>query len=179
MHSRKSQRNVSKVHESVEHVSRKSSPKSNFSWTYIFFVSVSIISRAIIIYLIFIETTFYMDSKLIFKFKPDTDMDTKLKIHIDMTVATPCSSEWMKFRSKWIYSIIIFSALIFRCWRRYFGFNEPKCFLIRYFRRARYVVGTMPTAESILWIYTTFEWLFTRRISFVDGNQIIIHSSLG
>lgn len=34
-----------------------------------------------------------MDSKLIFKFKPDTDMDTKLQIHIDITVATPCSSK--------------------------------------------------------------------------------------
>lgn len=35
-----------------------------------------------------------MDSKLVFKFKPDTDMDTKLKIHIDITVATPCSSKF-------------------------------------------------------------------------------------
>lgn len=33
-----------------------------------------------------------MDSKLIFKFKPDTDMDSKLKIHVDLTVATPCRS---------------------------------------------------------------------------------------
>lgn len=55
-------------------------------------ISVSVISRALIIYLIFKETIYYMDSKLLFKFQPDTDMDTKLKIHIDITVATPCSS---------------------------------------------------------------------------------------
>lgn len=33
-----------------------------------------------------------MDSKLIFTFKPDVDMDTKIKIHIDVTLATPCKS---------------------------------------------------------------------------------------
>lgn len=33
-----------------------------------------------------------MESKLVFKFKPDVDMDTKIKIHIDVTVATPCKS---------------------------------------------------------------------------------------
>ncbi|XP_031637367.1 endoplasmic reticulum-Golgi intermediate compartment protein 2 [Contarinia nasturtii] len=54
--------------------------------------TLSIISRALIIYLIFNETMYYMDSKLVFRFKPDTDMDTKLKIHIDITVATPCSN---------------------------------------------------------------------------------------
>lgn len=38
-----------------------------------------------------------MDSKLVFKYVPDTDMDTKLKIHIDITVATPCSSKFCYF----------------------------------------------------------------------------------
>lgn len=56
--------------------------------------TVSIISRVLIFYVIYIETMYYLDSKLIFKFKPDTDMDTKLKIHIDVTVATPCSSNF-------------------------------------------------------------------------------------
>lgn len=56
--------------------------------------SVSVISRVLIIFLIYKETMFYLDSKLLFKFKPDTDMDTKLKIHIDITVATPCSSNF-------------------------------------------------------------------------------------
>ncbi len=32
-----------------------------------------------------------------FKFKPDTDMDAKLKIHIDLTVATPCRSKFNFF----------------------------------------------------------------------------------
>lgn len=55
--------------------------------------TVSVLSRALIIYLIYTETVYYLDSKLLFKFKPDTDMDTKLKIHIDLTVKTPCASK--------------------------------------------------------------------------------------
>lgn len=51
------------------------------------------LSRLLIILLIYRETVYYLDSNLIFKFRPDVDMDTKLKIHIDVTVATPCSSK--------------------------------------------------------------------------------------
>lgn len=40
----------------------------------------------------FIEVNYYLESRLIFKFSPDTDMDTKLKINIDLTVASPCQS---------------------------------------------------------------------------------------
>lgn len=65
----------------------------------LFCISVSIISRALIIYLILKETIYYMDSKLVFKFKPDVDMDEKLKIHIDITVATPCSSRIFRLLS--------------------------------------------------------------------------------
>lgn len=36
---------------------------------------------------------YFMESKLVFKFQPDTDMDTKLKINIDLTVAMPCRSK--------------------------------------------------------------------------------------
>lgn len=54
------------------------------------FFSVSVLSRLLIIVLIYRETMYYLDSKLVFKFRPDVDMDTKLKIHIDVTVATPC-----------------------------------------------------------------------------------------
>lgn len=62
-------------------------------------ISVSILSRAFIIYLIYTEVMYFMESKLVFKFQPDTDMDTKLKINIDLTVAMPCRSEfdYMKF----------------------------------------------------------------------------------
>lgn len=45
-----------------------------------------------------------MDSRLVFKFKPDTDMDQKLQIHIDVTVATPCSSKCLS-RLDNIYTI--------------------------------------------------------------------------
>jgi hypothetical protein len=51
---------------------------------------VSLISRLLILYLIYTEFKYYMDSKLIFKFTPDTDLQAKLKLHIDLTVAMPC-----------------------------------------------------------------------------------------
>ncbi|KAF9417479.1 hypothetical protein HW555_005402 [Spodoptera exigua] len=38
------------------------------------------------------EVTYYLDSNLVFKFVPDVDMDEKLRINIDMTVAMPCSN---------------------------------------------------------------------------------------
>lgn len=52
----------------------------------------SVLSRLLIVFLMYKEITWYMSSNLAFKFKPDTTMDAKLKIHIDMTVATPCKS---------------------------------------------------------------------------------------
>lgn len=41
-------------------------------------------------YLIYTEVSYYLDTRLVFKFKPDTDMDHKLKINLDLTVAMPC-----------------------------------------------------------------------------------------
>lgn len=52
----------------------------------------SIISRALIVFLLYKEIVYYLDSRLVFRFKPDTDMDSKLKIHIDITLATTCRS---------------------------------------------------------------------------------------
>lgn len=37
------------------------------------------------------ETRYFLNARLHFKFEPDTDVDDKLKINIDMTVAMPCS----------------------------------------------------------------------------------------
>lgn len=54
--------------------------------------TVTLISRILIVYLVYIEVNFYMDSKMIFKFEPDVDMDTKVRLHIDVTVASPCKS---------------------------------------------------------------------------------------
>lgn len=54
------------------------------------YVSVSIFTFCIIAYLIIAETNYFLDSRLQFKFEPDTDYDAKLKINIDITVAMPC-----------------------------------------------------------------------------------------
>ncbi|CAK9831168.1 Endoplasmic reticulum-Golgi intermediate compartment protein 2 [Anthophora retusa] len=50
----------------------------------------SIFTIFTIAYLIIAETSYYLDSRLQFKFEPDTDIDAKLKINIDITVAMPC-----------------------------------------------------------------------------------------
>ncbi|XP_031847599.1 endoplasmic reticulum-Golgi intermediate compartment protein 2 [Nomia melanderi] len=50
----------------------------------------SIFTICTIAYLIIAETNYYLNSRLQFKFEPDTDIDAKLKINIDITVAMPC-----------------------------------------------------------------------------------------
>lgn len=52
----------------------------------------SVITFFIILWLAYSEVTYYLDSNLVFKFMPDTDMDEKLRINIDITVAMPCSN---------------------------------------------------------------------------------------
>lgn len=54
--------------------------------------TLSVFSFAIIFWLIYSEIQYYMDSKFIFKFSPDTDFDEKLKINVDITVAMPCGT---------------------------------------------------------------------------------------
>ncbi|XP_047998478.1 LOW QUALITY PROTEIN: endoplasmic reticulum-Golgi intermediate compartment protein 2-like [Leguminivora glycinivorella] len=52
----------------------------------------SVITFFIILWLIYSEVAYYLDSNLVFKFSPDTEMDEKLRINIDITVAMPCSN---------------------------------------------------------------------------------------
>ncbi|EEZ99853.1 endoplasmic reticulum-Golgi intermediate compartment protein 2 [Tribolium castaneum] len=52
----------------------------------------SVFSFILITWLVFLEINYYLDSKFIFKFSPDTDFDAKLKINVDITVAMPCSN---------------------------------------------------------------------------------------
>ncbi|XP_014296729.1 endoplasmic reticulum-Golgi intermediate compartment protein 2 [Microplitis demolitor] len=51
----------------------------------------SFITFVIISWLVISETRYFLNARLHFKFEPDTDVDDKLKINIDMTVAMPCS----------------------------------------------------------------------------------------
>lgn len=43
---------------------------------------------------------------------------------------------------------------------------------IRYTGRARHMVGIMSRATHIFWVYSTFEWIFERRISLTECNEI-------
>uniref|UniRef100_A0A1I8PTS4 Endoplasmic reticulum vesicle transporter C-terminal domain-containing protein n=1 Tax=Stomoxys calcitrans TaxID=35570 RepID=A0A1I8PTS4_STOCA len=53
--------------------------------------TLSLISRLLIIYLIYREIQYYQDAKLKYQFEPDTETE-KVQMHVDITVAMPCSS---------------------------------------------------------------------------------------
>jgi hypothetical protein len=59
-------------------------------------LTVSVFSFILIVWLVYSEVNYYLDSKFQFKFSPDTDFDAKLKINVDITVAMPCSSKYQK-----------------------------------------------------------------------------------
>uniref|UniRef100_A0A1B6HFA2 Endoplasmic reticulum vesicle transporter C-terminal domain-containing protein n=1 Tax=Homalodisca liturata TaxID=320908 RepID=A0A1B6HFA2_9HEMI len=50
----------------------------------------SILTCGLISWLIYSEVSYYLQSRFIFKFAPDTDYDAKVKINVDLTVAMPC-----------------------------------------------------------------------------------------
>ncbi|KAL1516269.1 hypothetical protein ABEB36_000188 [Hypothenemus hampei] len=50
----------------------------------------SIIGFFIIAWLLFSEISYYLNSKFVFTFEPDVELQEKLKINIDLTVAMPC-----------------------------------------------------------------------------------------
>lgn len=52
----------------------------------------SLLSFGFIFWLIYSEINYYLHSKFVFKFSPDTDFEAKLKINIDITIAMPCSN---------------------------------------------------------------------------------------
>lgn len=52
----------------------------------------SLLTLVIIIILIYAEMSYFLSSRFVFKFVPDTDIDAKLKINIDLTVAMPCGA---------------------------------------------------------------------------------------
>lgn len=52
----------------------------------------SVITFFIIVWLVYSEVSYFLDSNLVFRFMPDIDMDEKLRINIDITIAMPCSN---------------------------------------------------------------------------------------
>uniref|UniRef100_D3TPF0 COPII vesicle protein n=2 Tax=Glossina morsitans morsitans TaxID=37546 RepID=D3TPF0_GLOMM len=53
--------------------------------------TLSLISRLLIIYLIYREVKYYQDAGLVYQFEPDIDKE-KVQMHVDITVAMPCNS---------------------------------------------------------------------------------------
>lgn len=53
-------------------------------------IVVSIVTFLIIGGLLYSEITYYLNSRFVFKFSPDVELEEKLKINIDLTVAMPC-----------------------------------------------------------------------------------------
>lgn len=46
------------------------------------------------VWLIVSEATYFLHSKIVYKFIPDTDFDQKINIYVDITIAMPCSSRY-------------------------------------------------------------------------------------
>ncbi|XP_026474139.1 endoplasmic reticulum-Golgi intermediate compartment protein 2-like [Ctenocephalides felis] len=53
--------------------------------------TLSLISYILISWLLYSELKYYYTSRFIFKFVPDTDINSKLTVNIDLTVAMPCA----------------------------------------------------------------------------------------
>ena len=58
--------------------------------------TVSVIGYILILIMVWSEISFYTSSKVTFSYFVDTDMDSKLQIHVDFTVAMPCDGEFMR-----------------------------------------------------------------------------------
>lgn len=71
----------------------------------------SLLSFVIMLYLIIAETRYFLDGKLEFKFEPDTDIDAKLKLNIDITVAMPCGRVGADVLSSTDQSLIGYDSL--------------------------------------------------------------------
>ncbi|XP_063236945.1 endoplasmic reticulum-Golgi intermediate compartment protein 2 [Bacillus rossius redtenbacheri] len=52
----------------------------------------SVVTGVLVLLLMYAEVSYYLDSRFVFKFLPDTDYRAKLKVNIDLTVAMPCGS---------------------------------------------------------------------------------------
>ncbi|XP_067635870.1 endoplasmic reticulum-Golgi intermediate compartment protein 2 isoform X3 [Eurosta solidaginis] len=54
--------------------------------------TLSLLSRLLIIFLIYNEVCYYREASLVYQFEPDIDLDGKVQMHVDITVAMPCRS---------------------------------------------------------------------------------------
>lgn len=58
-----------------------------------FFVLVSLLSRLLIVYLVYTELRYYWhETDIIYQFQPDMALDEQVQMHVDITVAMPCAS---------------------------------------------------------------------------------------
>ena len=55
------------------------------------FFTVSLASVCIIIYLVYSETLYFLDSRLQFKFLPDVDINDEIEMNVDITIAMSCA----------------------------------------------------------------------------------------
>lgn len=142
-------------------------------------VTVSVISIALILYVIYIESVYYLDHTLVFKFKPDTDMDRKIRLNIDLTVATPCSCEFLPLLlgfSRSHSTILNVNRLIFMSSHRFrhIRLDGPECIFIWCAGGAGHMVGTVSRTTKLLRVHTTLKRLFTRRISLTQRKSNIV-----
>ncbi len=89
------------------------------------FYLVSLICIFIILYLVFSEVNDFIHSGVKFHFVPDDDLDTRMDLNVDMTVAMPCRCKINYFVFPCLTSLR--NLLVVRYWSRCFRFYRAKC----------------------------------------------------
>jgi hypothetical protein len=56
-------------------------------------ITASVVALVIICWLVILEVSYFFDTGFKFYFSPDTDLDEKVRINVDITIAMPCSSK--------------------------------------------------------------------------------------
>lgn len=87
----------------------------------------------------------------------------QLQHHVQVIFHRYCCDWHQNFNVNWIQLI-----LFCRHWCWYFRFDESECVFVWYSGRARYLVGIVSWAKGVLWVYTTFKCISSRRIPLIE-----------
>lgn len=102
---------------------------------------VSLVCVFIILYLVYSEVKDFLHSGVKFHFVPDDDLDTRMDLNVDMTVAMPCRCKILQFQF-WYFS---FTTILYcRYWSRCLRFYRAECCQFWSSHRGKHLVSVKP-----------------------------------
>ena len=119
------------------------STNTNYSFTVSFFCVILILS------LVYSETKDFVYSGVKFHFTPDDELDSKMDLNVDMTVAMPCRCNNNNKFSPYM-KISLLNCLFPRYWSRCSGHDGAERVIFWSARRRRYMVWTEPHSAEPL-----------------------------